>query len=121
MANKTPITVAHGDGIGPASMAVTLQIIQEAGELLELSGDRLDLIMLSNRGTKVWPGGFPDTLTCDTWRCRFMSKSGPNTVVTHEEIIELLGRIRGAGFDFVKMESLCNFDGQAGYSLGQGQ
>jgi isocitrate dehydrogenase len=92
-----------------------------AGHLLKLTGDGLNLIMLSNRGTKVWPQGFPDTLTCDTWRCRFMSKKGPNEVVSHEEIIALLGRIRQAGFDFVKMESLCNFDGQPGYSLGQGQ
>ncbi|HYO84321.1 MAG TPA: NADP-dependent isocitrate dehydrogenase [Bryobacteraceae bacterium] len=91
-----------------------------AASLQQLKGD-LDLIMLSNRGTKVWPGGFPDTLTCDTWRCRFMSPDGPNGPVTHEQIIALLGRVRTAGYDFIKMESLCNFDGQPGYSLGQGQ
>jgi len=91
-----------------------------AGLLQPLAGD-LRLIMISNRGTKVWPNGFPDTLTCDTWRCRFMSPAGPNAVVTHEQIIALLTRIRAAALDFVKMESLCNFDGQAGYSLGQGQ
>jgi isocitrate dehydrogenase len=92
-----------------------------AAQLLKLKGDQLDLIMLSNRGTKVWPQGFPDTLTCDTWRCRFMSTKGPNANITHEQIIELLTRVRQAGFDFIKFESLCNFDGQAGYSLGQGQ
>jgi len=26
-----------------------------------------------------------------------------------------------AGFDFIKTENLCVFDGEAGYSLGQGQ
>ena len=26
-----------------------------------------------------------------------------------------------AGFDFIKTEHLCNFDGQPGYSLGQGE
>ena len=94
----------------------------QLGEALsKVAGDELNLIMLSNRGTKVWPNGFPDTLTCDTWRCRFMSKQGPNALVSHEQIIALLGRVRSAGYDFVKMESLCNFDGQAGYSLGQGQ
>ena len=91
------------------------------GKLKQMAGDQLDLIMISNRGTKVWPGGFPDTLTCDTWRCRFMSKQGPNALVSHEQVLELLGRLRGAGYDFIKMESLCNFDGQPGYSLGQGQ
>ncbi|MDZ4797867.1 MAG: NADP-dependent isocitrate dehydrogenase [Bryobacteraceae bacterium] len=89
--------------------------------LQQLTGEELKLIMLSNRGTKVWPNGFPDTLTCDTWRCRFMSVQGPNANVSHQQIIDLLSRIRTAGYDFVKMESLCNFDGQAGYSLGQGQ
>ncbi len=88
--------------------------------LQKLQGD-LKLIMLSNRGTKVWPNGFPDTLTCDTWRCRFMSPEGPNALVSHEQILALLGRLRSAGYDFIKMESLCNFDGQPGYSLGQGQ
>jgi isocitrate dehydrogenase len=50
-----------------------------------------------------------------------MSKQGSNAAVTHEQIIGLLGRVRQAGYDFIKMESLCNFDGQPGYSLGQGQ
>lgn len=89
--------------------------------LTGLAGDKLQLIMLSNRGTKVWPNGFPDTLTCDTWRCRFMSKQGPQALVSHDEIIALLGRLRASNYDFIKMESLCNFDGQAGYSLSQGQ
>ena len=94
---------------------------QLAASLQGLTGDELELIMLDNRGTKVWPGGFPDTLTSEMWRCRFMSKQGPAAVVTHEQILALLGRVRQAGYDFIKMESLCNFDGQAGYSLGQGQ
>ena len=89
--------------------------------LTALAGDNLDLIMLSNRGTKVWPGGYPDTLTCDTWRCRFMSKGGGTKAVSHEEILALLGRIRSKGYDFVKIESLCTFDGQPGFSLAQGQ
>jgi isocitrate dehydrogenase len=94
---------------------------QLAASLGNLQVDGLDLVTISNRGTKVWPGGFPDTLICDSWCCRFMSKQGSNVTVTHEQIIELLKRVRGAGFDFVKTESLCNFDGQPGYSLGQGQ
>ncbi len=32
----TPITVAHGDGIGPEIMAATLKIIQEAGAQLDI-------------------------------------------------------------------------------------
>src|SRR6266498_3462902 len=35
MAEKTAITVAYGDGIGPAIMAATLEILQEAGARIE--------------------------------------------------------------------------------------
>jgi isocitrate dehydrogenase len=36
MPNKTPITVAHGDGIGPEIMNATLQILEAAGAALEI-------------------------------------------------------------------------------------
>jgi isocitrate dehydrogenase len=36
MSSATPITVAHGDGIGPEIMAATLRIIQEAGAKLDI-------------------------------------------------------------------------------------
>src|SRR5258706_604398 len=36
MATKTPITVAHGDGIGPEIMHATLQILEAAGAALEI-------------------------------------------------------------------------------------
>ncbi len=36
MASSTPITVAHGDGIGPEIMDATLKIIQEAGAKIDI-------------------------------------------------------------------------------------
>ena len=36
MPTKTPITVAHGDGIGPEIMAATLRILDAAGAALEI-------------------------------------------------------------------------------------
>ena len=36
MATPTPITVAHGDGIGPEIMAATLHILKEAGAALDI-------------------------------------------------------------------------------------
>src|SRR6201997_1626550 len=36
MPTKTPITVAHGDGIGPEIMDATLHILAEAGAPLEI-------------------------------------------------------------------------------------
>jgi isocitrate dehydrogenase len=83
-----------------------------------LAGDALKLVMIDSRGTKVYPDGFPETITGDTWRCRFVAKS---TSMSHAQVIELLTRVSEAGLDFIKIETLANFDGQPGYSLGQGQ
>lgn len=78
-----------------------------------LEGD-LNLTMISNRGVKVWPDGSPETFITDHWRCRFLSKQDGGTIA-HAQIISLLGRIADAGYDFIKTEHLCNFDGQPGY------
>jgi isocitrate dehydrogenase len=94
---------------------------EELGKKVEkLSGDNLKLVMIGSRGTKVYPDGFADTLTSDAWICRFMGETD-GAVVSHEQVISLLQRTKDAGFDFIKFESLCNFDGKAGFSLGQGQ
>jgi isocitrate dehydrogenase len=92
----------------------------ELGESLSrTAGDNLKLQMISNRGVKVWPGGNSETFCSDHWRCRFLSQAEGSSI-GHEEIIHLLQRINGAGFDFIKTENLCNFDGERGYSLDQG-
>ncbi len=93
----------------------------ELGPLVEkANGDGLKLVMISNRGTKVYPGGHSDTFCVDHWRCRFMAENQGDTI-THQQVIDLLGRVAGTGLDFIKTEHLYNFDGKPGYSLGQGQ
>jgi isocitrate dehydrogenase len=87
--------------------------------LKPLSDENLNLAMITNRGVKVWPGGVPETFCTDHWRCRFLPPQG--AVATHEQIVALLGRVQKAGFDFIKTEHLCTFDGEPGFSLGQGQ
>lgn len=91
-----------------------------AADLKRLEGDALELALITNRGVKVWPGGAPETFRTDHWRCRFRAKP-PDHPVAHQAIVELLGRLAAAGFDFIKTENLCNFDGRPGYSLGQGE
>ena len=87
--------------------------------LSKVAGD-LQLLMISNRGVKVWPGGKSETFCSDHWRCRFMAQD-KGSRITHQQIIDLLARVAGAGFDFIKTENLCNFDGERGYSLDQGE
>src|SRR6059058_3381755 len=68
----------------------------ELGETFkQVSGDVLELTMITNRGAKVWPQGMPETFCTDHWRCRFMSPIRGETV-THEQIISLLQRVANA-------------------------
>lgn len=92
----------------------------ELGEKLSaVNGDSLALQMISNRGVKVWPNGLPETFCTDHWRCRFMAAEGEST--TKDALIALLRRVNAAGLDFIKTEQLYLFDGEPGFSLGQGQ
>ncbi|MDX1971202.1 MAG: NADP-dependent isocitrate dehydrogenase [Candidatus Sumerlaeia bacterium] len=93
---------------------------QIGGKMQPLGGEDFQLMLITNRGVKVWPNGYPETFCTDHWRCRFRATSADNTT-THAKIIALLQRVAAAGFDFIKTEHLCNFDGKAGYSLGQGE
>ncbi|PJF42498.1 MAG: isocitrate dehydrogenase [Phototrophicales bacterium] len=91
------------------------------GQYLEThcNGDGLKLKMITNRGQKVYPDGMPETFCTDHWRCRFVSVDGET--IQHHQIIRLLERTAAAGLDFIKTENLFNFDGERGYSLGQGE
>ncbi len=92
----------------------------DLGEALSPTGNGdLSLAMITNRGVKVWPEGFDETFCTDHWRCRYLAPDGQ--VASHAQVVELLGRVNAAGFDFIKTESLCTFDGEPGFSLGQGQ
>ncbi|HEY8600848.1 MAG TPA: NADP-dependent isocitrate dehydrogenase [Thermomicrobiales bacterium] len=90
-----------------------------AALLAPLATPALPLAMITNRGVKVWPGGLPETFCTDHWRCRFLAAEG--TTLDHAGIVALLGRAADAGLDFIKTEGLYTFDGEPGYSLGQGQ
>jgi len=88
------------------------------GKIVEqyAEGD-LKFIMLTNRGLKVYPMEFPSPFYSDHWRCRYES----TTPITHQQTLELLQKFVSAGFDVVGVENLYTFDGELGYTLGQGQ
>ncbi len=81
------------------------------------NGDGLELLMIDNRGVKVWPGGMAETLCTDAYRCRFSAKGR----TTPKQTVALLGRVLDQGIEIVKTETLRSFDGVAGYTLAQGQ
>lgn len=93
-----------------------------ARALQPLAGPAFTLVMLANRGSKVWPEGAPETLRTDHWRCRFLASSAaPLPPRTHRDIAELLARLAASGYDFVQSSTLFCFDGHIGYSLLGGQ
>ena len=77
---------------------------------------KLQLAMITNRGVKVFPDGNPETFCTDHWRCRFLADGASST-----DVVSLLGKINTAGLDIIKTENLYTFDGEPGYSKGQGQ
>jgi isocitrate dehydrogenase len=77
-----------------------------------------ELVMITNRGIKVWPDGFKETFCTDHWRCRIKA---PNGTFEKKFIVDLLSNALTRSIDVVKTENLYRFDGVASYSLGQGQ
>ena len=59
MSNPVPITVAHGDGIGPEIMAATLHILKAAGANLEI--ETIDI------GEKVYLAGNSSGIEPSSW------------------------------------------------------
>jgi isocitrate dehydrogenase len=91
-----------------------------AAQLQTCNTASLALQMITNRGVKVWPGGFPETFCTDHWRCRFEAVA-PGGEVAQRDIVDLLAALTEAGVDVIKTENLCTFDGVKGFALGQGQ
>ena len=84
-------------------------------KLADSTTSSLELLMIGNRGTRVWPNPQPETTCVDQWRCRYKAANGSG--ITQNQVIDLLGDLDKAGVDFIKMEQLYTFDGQPAYSL----
>jgi isocitrate dehydrogenase len=99
-----------------------------ASRLQAAAQGALKLKLITNRGVKVWPDGFPETFCTDHWRCRFVHPTAHTTTgepiyteVTPSQVIRILSDLDAAGVEVVKTENLYLFDGERGFSLGQGE
>lgn len=90
-----------------------------AERMQEMDSDAAKLIMITNRGIKVWPEGFEETFCTDHWRCRYKPTDGHK--IGKDTIIQLLQKAFEKNIDVIKTENLYSFDGKTGYSMGQGQ
>jgi isocitrate dehydrogenase len=94
----------------PDKVAVKLQL---------MNIDDIELVMITNRGVKVWPNGFEETFCTNHWRCRFTTSKERN--IDKKDIVKLLSNALDSDVDVIKTENLYTFDGERGFSLGQGQ
>ncbi len=95
-------------------------------KLSELASPDMRLKMITNRGVKVYPDGLPETFCTDHWRCRFVSAESGKDVnamkeISREAVPGLMSRLLKNEVDVIKTENLYYFEGQLGFSLGQGE
>src|SRR3989440_4682430 len=67
MLTKTPITVAHGDGIGPEIMNATLRILEAAGAALDIETIEI--------GEKVYLRGNTPGIEPSSWESLLRTKA----------------------------------------------
>jgi isocitrate dehydrogenase len=105
-------------GIDVFVQADTQDVAALARQLRGAEGDGMTLRMITNRGVQVWPRGNERTIMTDHWRCRFLSDDSSSSMTAAPA---LALRAAELGLDVVKTEQLYSFDGERGFSLGQGQ
>lgn len=83
----------------------------------------LKLKMVSNRGTKVYPGEVPNIYLVDHHRCRYIStdENGEEAKINDQDVLLLVQELSKRNIDWMHVEKLQNFDGVAGYSKAQGE
>ncbi len=77
----------------------------------------LELKMLSNRGTQVWPQSSARIDPIDVMRARFISRTD---TLTSEDILGLLQLLEGR-FTWVHVEKLWMYDGEPSFTRAQGE
>lgn len=83
----------------------------------------LKLKMISNRGTKVYPGPMPKIWLVDHHRCRYVARDENDNYknIGDIEIFDLIREVSAYGIKWVHIEKLQLFDGELGYSKAQGE
>ena len=88
-------------------------------QIKNIKGGNMVFSMITNRGVKVYPDGFPETFCTDHWRCRF--KNAELKPSSYVDAMNIMKQVHDAGLEIIKTENLYTFNGEPGFSLGQGQ
>ena len=119
--NKLTVTTGVKEEMVGVDVFVETGDLQPA-ELAELAKKRLtenfNLVMISNRGTQVWPTGSIYTELVNEYRVRFEKK--PGTTVTQKELLHIAADF-SEDAKVCSVEFLMKFGDKIGYTLAQGQ
>jgi isocitrate dehydrogenase len=116
------VTVATRSVVGVDVFIESLDHPEQIGEALTrfTQGTGLELKVISNRGTAVWPDAGHGTSLVDAFQCRFVTSGPVEADVTDPQIIDLLQRV-STTYRWVHLEKLQRFDGKDGFSKAQGE
>lgn len=85
-------------------------------KLKPLLPENIELVMISNRGTQVWPNGSVFTQCVNHYRCRLQS-----TIATNETtLLNIVSKI-SKELRVCSLEMLCKINGEKMFTLAQGQ
>src|SRR6185436_16479859 len=94
MPTPVPITVAHGDGIGPEIMAATLHILKEAGAALEIDTIEVGEKVYLNVNTRKMLGLYANIRPCVSYHPFVRTKHpGMDVVIVRENEEDLYAGI----------------------------
>ncbi|RYZ95189.1 MAG: isocitrate dehydrogenase, partial [Sphingobacteriaceae bacterium] len=96
----------------------TLQPAEIAEIAKSKLNEKFELIMISNRGTQVWPTGSMYTELVNQFRIRYERTEG--TTLAQRDLFEIAANLSD-DIKVCSIEYLMLFDGKIGYSLAQGQ
>lgn len=96
---------------------------EELATKLAKASNKLELIILTSRGLKIWPNSTIDAPYLRHCCCRFQSANDTKSLkaISQKDIIQLQSAISELGLDIIKIENLYTFDGELGFTLAQGQ
>jgi isocitrate dehydrogenase len=114
-----PVLVPNTDLIGADIFTEMDGDPQPVGRALdEAAGPEFKLLLMSARGTKVYPTGSAYTESVGWWRCRFVSADGGT--VDDAALLRLLARV-GERMTWAHVQKLRIIDGEEGFTKAQGQ
>lgn len=78
---------------------------------------KLELQMISNRGTKIYPPPTPEIILVNCYRCRYISQQE----ISYQDIVEFIKSITEKGIKWIHIELLKKQDNKNLFSLAQGE